>query len=85
VIAPPSRPQALAKSAKLLFSWSWYSSAIGNVPGAVLRAPAGFLDCGGQLVVVAHHPRWCARERYHAGAGERRDVHHRGGLKRASR
>ena len=79
-MAPPSRPPTFAKSAKLLFSWSAYSSPIGMrqrgrrraVPPPRVRRRASSSLLMRPLIVRA--------ERDDAGAGQRRDVDDRGRL-----
>src|SRR6516162_1413601 len=63
VIAPPSRPPMLAKSAKLLLSCSAYSSVSGS-----------FQQLAHQRRIVAHEARVMVSECDHARPGERRDV-----------
>ena len=82
-MAPPSRPPTLAKSAKLLFSCSAYSSVSGSCQArSSARTPAS-TSSRDERVVVAHDAGVMMPERHDASAGQRRDVDHGGGLEAA--
>ncbi len=75
VMAPPSRPPTLARSAKLLRSCSAYSSVSGSCQPRVAGARTSGDQFLRERIVVAHDAGEVVAQRNHAGAGEGGDVH----------